>query len=76
MCATTTRSTACSSVLQGMAKYVSSDALTFVEGCNGVTCTSTAGFADAQKAAQAADRVVLMMGIDHLVKGESHDRTN
>ena len=62
-------------VLQRMGKYVAADALTFVEGCNGVTYTSTAGFADAQKAAQAADYVVRMMGIDHSIEGESKGRT-
>lgn len=45
-----------------------------VPGCP-VTQNDTSGFAAALAAAAASDYVVLMMGIDQTVEGESHDRT-
>lgn len=48
--------------------------VTVAQGCD-VTDPNTAGFDDAVKAAQAADVVVAMMGIDQSVETESRDRT-
>merc|ERR1712228_6232 len=62
-------------IIQTMNNYVASNDLTYSEGCD-VDCTSTSGFSAAINTAKAADYVVLMMGIDHSIEGESHDRTS
>ena len=52
---------------------------TFAAGCSdGVKCNDSdgSGIASAVAAAKAADRVVLLLGIDGSIEGESHDRTD
>eukprot|EP01060_Flectonema_neradi_P007900 TRINITY_DN1560_c0_g1_i1.p1 TRINITY_DN1560_c0_g1~~TRINITY_DN1560_c0_g1_i1.p1 ORF type:complete len:766 (+),score=190.76 TRINITY_DN1560_c0_g1_i1:49-2346(+) len=57
---------------EAISNYSSS---TVVEiGCE-INSTSTAGFAAAIQAASLSDQVVLMMGINNSIEGESHDRT-
>eukprot|EP01083_Nonionella_stella_P159884 522045_1 len=63
-------------ILQALANVVSANALSYASGCDDVKCSSKSGFADAIASAQAADYVVLMMGIDLSIERESHDRTN
>ena len=48
---------------------------TYTQGCD-LTKNGTAGFAAAIAAAQAADFVVLALGIDLTVEGEAHDRSS
>eukprot|EP00659_Diplonema_papillatum_P011960 gene11960-18457_t len=48
---------------------------TFAYGCD-VACNSTALFAEAKSAAQAADAVVLVVGLNLGQETESHDRTS
>ena len=49
---------------------------TYTAGCKSVTSNSTDGFPDAIAAARDADVIVLALGIDLTVEGESHDRTD
>mmetsp|Transcript_19050 Transcript_19050/g.44658 ORF Transcript_19050/g.44658 Transcript_19050/m.44658 type:complete len:775 (-) Transcript_19050:48-2372(-) len=44
-----------------------------VEGCQ-INNTNTSGFDEAQKAAAAADYVILMLGLDGSIEGEGKDR--
>ena len=63
------------SPLQALAAANVGGATTWVQGCD-LTKAGEAGFPAAIAAAQAADIVVLALGIDLSVEGEAHDRAN
>merc|ERR1719295_386237 len=48
-------------LLDGMGKYVDSKYLMYAEGCDGVLCNSTDGFAAAMAVAKNADVIILAM---------------
>eukprot|EP00048_Salpingoeca_helianthica_P015648 m.227816 g.227816 ORF g.227816 m.227816 type:complete len:774 (+) comp17327_c0_seq1:3-2324(+) len=50
------------------------DKTTYVQGVSSVTSMSTSGFAAAISAANAAEAVILVIGLDGSVEGEGHDR--
>ena len=63
-------------VLQGIQQAVKEQAteVNYAPGCEDVKCESKEKFEDAVHAAASADYVVMVMGLDHTVEGEGHDR--
>lgn len=64
------------SPFQAIASMNAGGSVVMEEGTDGLTSNSTAGFAKAVAAAQASDYVVLFLGIDETLEGETHDRTS
>ena len=50
--------------------------VTYLQGCNSVACTSSAGFAGAAAAAAASDVTIVAVGIDATFENEGLDRIN
>ena len=61
------------SVRDGLELYVSSDDITYVQGCQ-VSDNSTNGFGDAVNAARNADLTILVVGLDQSIEAETLDR--
>jgi len=62
------------SLLQAITSSNKGGTTTYSQGCT-VSTNSTSGFADALSKAQAADFVLLALGLDQAVESESNDRT-
>ena len=64
-------------ILQGIQEAVKEQGIkvNYAPGCTNVMCESKEKFEDTIKIAKSADYVVVVIGLDHTVEGESHDRT-
>ena len=64
------------SVLEGIKDVFLGSNVTvhYASGCADVKCESKDGFGDAVQIAKSADYVIMVMGLDHTVEAEGHDR--
>ena len=64
-------------VLQGIQEAIKEQEVTvsYSPGCKDVRCESKEAIQDAIKIAKSADYVVVVIGLDHTVEGEGHDRS-
>ena len=62
------------SPLEGIQQQLSSATVNFAGGCQNPKCDDTSKFKDALDIVRSADVVVMVMGIDESIEGESHDR--
>ena len=64
------------SLLEAIKQQLSGTTVNFEAGCSHPKCDDTSKFKDALDIVHSADVVVMVMGIDHSIAGEGHDRAD